>query len=151
MTTKTTKDTAKDAAKDVAEAVKTTVAAKAESAKQSAADMAEAEARGWNEAASAFRADSFSRQAAEHLADQLSSAASAVRDTDLSTLQADLTAFARRNPLLFFGGAAILGFAAIRALKASERAETADHGDYPAIPDGQRAYPETNPRLQGHV
>ncbi|MEY8838081.1 hypothetical protein AB9K41_03460, partial [Cribrihabitans sp. XS_ASV171] len=80
----------------------------------------------------------------------LTHAASAVRDADFNSIQEDLTVFARRNPLLFFGGAALLGFVAARALKASERhdddgyapAAPAVPTSHPGLPAGQGEYPD---------
>lgn len=141
---------AKNAAKDTATAVKGAVEDKANSAKVSAADAADTEALGWYAAAEEFDAGSFSRHAAQHVADRLSDAASAVRGSDFATLQSDVEAFARRNPLMFFGAAALAGFAVVRAVKASERAEieaaAARRHYYPSVPDGQRAYPDQNGR-----
>lgn len=68
-----------------------------------------------------FGDDSYQAQAAEYLASNLSQAAEMIRGKDLGALVDDVTLFARRNPALFLGGAALLGFAAARLMKASER------------------------------
>ncbi len=67
-----------------------------------------------------FGDDSYQAQAAEYLASNLSQAAEMIRGKDLGDLVGDVTLFARRNPALFLGGAALLGFAAARMMKASD-------------------------------
>ncbi len=61
------------------------------------------------------------RQASE----QISGFADTVRQRDVRELLGDVQDFARRQPTLFFGGAVILGFAALRFLKSATPAETA--------------------------
>ena len=70
-----------------------------------------------------FGADSYQAQAADYLADNLMQAADRIRAQDLDTIARDATDFARRNPAIVLGGAALLGFAAARLLKASERGD----------------------------
>ena len=53
-----------------------------------------------------------------------------VREQSLSSLTGDLTRFARQNPAVFLGGAALLGFAAARLMKASERSGYGGGRDY---------------------
>jgi len=50
------------------------------------------------------------------LADQVEAMAHRLRHSDLSGVMEQTGDFARRNPLLFFGGAAALGFAATRLM-----------------------------------
>lgn len=93
-------------------------------------------------AAAQFDGDSLQAQAAHHVADRIETVAHRIRTTDLNTAVAETRAFARRNPLLFFGGAAMLGFAATRFLKASEpqdvtRANAADPWARTSIDRGQ--------------
>lgn len=64
-------------------------------------------------------------QAAQYIhraADQIDTVAKAVRDRDVSQLYNEVRGFARRQPTAFFGGAVILGFAAIRFFKSSQAA-----------------------------
>lgn len=56
-----------------------------------------------------------------HMADALADASDTVRDRDLGEMAGDLSDLARRNPLAFLGGAALLGFAGTRIARASER------------------------------
>ena len=61
-------------------------------------------------------------QAAEYIrqaANQVDSLANAIRNRDAAELVSEVQSFARRQPALFFGGAMVLGFAALRFLKSS--------------------------------
>jgi hypothetical protein len=61
-------------------------------------------------------------QAAQYMrqtAGQIETVANAVRQRDMRELVGEVREFARRQPTLFFGGAVILGFAALRFLKSS--------------------------------
>lgn len=61
-------------------------------------------------------------QAAQYIrqaAGQIETVANAVRTRDLRELVGEVQEFARRQPTLFFGGAVILGFAALRFFKSS--------------------------------
>jgi hypothetical protein len=61
------------------------------------------------------QAAQYIRQASE----QIQSVADVVRERDMRELVGEVENFARRQPTLFFGGAMILGFAALRFLKSS--------------------------------
>ncbi|WP_227272122.1 hypothetical protein [Roseobacter weihaiensis] len=63
-------------------------------------------------------------RAADQLAGSLHQVADVLRDTDLNKAAGQVTRFARENPVLFLGGAALLGFAAARFLKATDPAAT---------------------------
>ncbi len=61
-------------------------------------------------------------QAAQYIrqaAGQIETVANAVRQRDMRELVGEVQQFARRQPTLFFGGAVILGFAALRFFKSS--------------------------------
>ena len=115
----------KDVAQDVAAKAKAEAVNAAEHVKDTAAATAEDQAAKLREAGAAFDDNPYARQAAEQISDGLSHLADNIRDADFGTLHQDVSDFARRNPLLFFGGAAALGFVVGRVLKASERAEGA--------------------------
>ncbi len=71
-------------------------------------------------AAGEFEADV--PQAAQYIrqtAGQIETVANAFRQRDMRELVGEVQQFARRQPTLFFGGAVILGFAALRFLKSS--------------------------------
>ncbi|WP_224816405.1 hypothetical protein [Hasllibacter sp. MH4015] len=149
------KDTITETATEVADKAKDRVETAAETAKARVAEAAAEKAQEFDRASDAFRDSDFARQATAQVADTLTNVAHAVRDTDFASLQSDVTEFARRNPLVFFGGAAALGFVAARAMKASERAEidarASMRHDYPSVPDGQRAYTDQNAHRWGYV
>jgi hypothetical protein len=71
-------------------------------------------------AASEF--DTAMPQAAQYIrqaSEQIQTVANVVRERDMRELVGEVENFARRQPTLFFGGAMILGFAALRFLKSS--------------------------------
>lgn len=126
MATKSPAKAAREAGRTVSDAVKATASEHAADAKADVAARMTQEADGWRAAAAQFRGDHVSKDAVGCVADQLSDAASAVRSADLSSLRNEAEAVARKHPALFFGAAALAGFAVARALKASERAEMPD-------------------------
>ncbi len=95
-----------------------------ERAADQATDQAEMEVTRAVDAAVAaskeFEPGSLQAQAAGQIAAQLQTVASSISDTDLAAATAKAKTFARENPALFLGGAALLGFAAARFLKASD-------------------------------
>lgn len=96
-------------------------AEKAEEAKGYATSEIDRQAESLRAAGREFGEDSYQAHAADYLARNLSQAADMIRDKDMSSLVDDVSLFARRNPALFLGGAALLGFAAVRLMKATER------------------------------
>ncbi len=123
-----------DDEKSVAEIARERAAEEARHAREAAADTAREKAEQVRDAADSFDAESFARQITERIADDLGQAARTVRGADMGSVADDLSDFARRQPALFYGGAAVLGFAAARMLKASERADR-DDGHEPAGSD----------------
>lgn len=107
----------------VVQAARETAAERAEDMKQKAADATKEYAEQFEEASESFDPDSSARAATGRLAEGLNDAARSIQNADFGALTNDLATFARRQPLMFFGGAALLGFAAGRVIKASERAE----------------------------
>lgn len=85
------------------------------------------------EAGDKFDAGTLQARAADELAAQLQSVAGVLRETDLSQAASHVSRFARDNPALFIGGAALLGFAAARFFKSSapESAARRPLGDEP--------------------
>ncbi|KUF10581.1 hypothetical protein [Pseudoponticoccus marisrubri] len=74
----------------------------------------------------------------------LDTAVASLNDVDFDTLAQDVSHFARRNPLLFLGGAALAGFAAARFLKAGDgstarRAPTQDPWSGHVVQRGDRS------------
>ena len=77
-------------------------------------------------------------QAAQYIrqaAGQIENVANAVRDRNVRELVGEVQSFARRQPTLFFGGAVILGFAALRFFKSSN-APYSGNSDEPKVPQG---------------
>lgn len=149
-------DDAAQKVRDEAEAATDAVTARAEYEAATAANAADAASR-------QFEPGSLQAQAADHVANSLQQVAGALRDTDLNEAAGKVSHFARENPVLFLGGAALLGFAAARFLKASDpttparRADDADPwtghvtgiqraATVPASPAGPTATAYTNGR-----
>jgi hypothetical protein len=60
---------------------------------------------------------------AESAADNLQRFSDSLRDRDLDGLLRDAESFAKRQPVVFIGAAALVGFLAVRFLKASDSVE----------------------------
>lgn len=73
--------------------------------------------------------DGHARAAAEELARGFDTAAKSIRNADRSALADDLAAFARRQPLVAFGAAALLGIAVGQLLQASGQTGDDDPSD----------------------
>jgi hypothetical protein len=114
------------AAKDIASGAAGKVQSVVSDQKGAGADYIQSIARAVNRAAGEFEQDippaaQYIRQAAS----QIDSVATAVRERDVRELVAEVETFARRQPTLFFGGAVVLGFAALRFFKSSSQASGA--------------------------
>jgi predicted extracellular nuclease len=109
-------EAAKDMASDATARVKTAL----ERQKTSSADYLGTIAQAVHRAAGEFQDEA--PQAAHYIrqaADQIETVATAVRERNVRDLIGEVQGFARRQPTLFFGGAVVLGFAALRFLKSS--------------------------------
>lgn len=126
----------KNKASGAAESAKAEAAGRAEGAKSSIADEISGVASAFKTASGEFEGGSTQSRAFNQFADGLNSASEALRQKDLGEVVTDLNTFARNNPLAFLGGAALLGFAATRFAKASER---------PAAPPSTPARPAASP------
>ena len=135
----------KTKARDTASAVKEDVTKAAQSAARTVQDEAthyadrskETAAREVRGVASALRtaADELrdgspQERTFSQLADGLADVSDTIRDKDLGEVVSGLNSFARRNPLLFLGGAALAGFAATRFARATARdpQDSTQHG-----------------------
>ncbi|SFB11320.1 hypothetical protein SAMN05421688_2961 [Poseidonocella pacifica] len=130
MTTETTREPIKptqDRYSDIAQEARATAREALSTAERYAQDQAAGEAERVANAADAaaaeFDAGSFEAAAIGKIADEFEGVAARIRSTDLATATHEVTNFARKNPALFLGGAALLGFAAARFLKAREDVE----------------------------
>jgi hypothetical protein len=120
----------KGAAADMASDTRQKVESAAMHQKSLGADYIGALAGAMNRAAGEFetelpQAAHYIRQASE----QVSGFADTVRQRDIRELAAEVQDFARKQPTLFFGGAVILGFAALRFFKSAS-----------ATPEGPRSF-----------
>ncbi len=120
----------RDAAEDVAETLKSgaqdmigkvsgEATRAAHQAQGSAADEVQSVASALRTAADELRSGSPQERTFSQLADGLADVSESLRDKDLGELMGEINTFARRNPMVFLGGAALLGFAATRFAKAS--------------------------------
>lgn len=114
------KATAKAEASRLADEARATADARVEGLKDEATHRIGDTAGNLRDAGRAFGADSYQAQAADYLADSLLEAADRIRAQDLDSVAREARDFARRNPAAVLGGAALLGFAAARLLKATE-------------------------------
>lgn len=132
---------AKFSARDVAERARSDARAKAEDAVNNATANVAAKldrtAGKIDEAAAEMTAGSPQADAAARTAQVIHSAATRIRETELSTLRDDVALLARRHPLAFAGAATLIGFAAGRFLKSS--------APKPALP-APEAYPQATDR-----
>ncbi|MBY6058041.1 hypothetical protein [Leisingera daeponensis] len=124
---------AADLGRKAKEAVADTVRDAAGTAQAQAAQEVQATADAAGAAADAFAPGSVQAQAAQMVAGQLEDAARRVRSLEFDQTMQDVTAFARRNPLLFLSAAALTGFAATRFLKARDPAASALRGQEGAL------------------
>ncbi|MDC0737852.1 hypothetical protein N6L24_06155 [Cognatishimia sp. SS12] len=111
---------AKDLGDKAKSAISDTVREKTDAAQHQAAAEVQTTADAAHAAADTFDPGSIQAQAAHMVAGHLEDAARRVRTLDIEQTVTDVSGFARRNPLLFLGAAALAGFAATRFLKASE-------------------------------
>jgi hypothetical protein len=113
-------DAAKDFAASAAGQVQDTMQRAVSQQKSAGADYIGSIAQAAERAAGEF--DDAMPQAAHYIrqaSEQIQSVADTVRDRDMRDLVGEVENFARRQPALFFGGALVLGFAALRFLKSS--------------------------------
>jgi uncharacterized protein YjbJ (UPF0337 family) len=129
---KATADKAADAMKSQAEGVADRVTAEAgqyaDRAKSLAADEVKNVSSALRNAADEMRGGSAQERTFGQIADTLADVAESIRGKDLGEMVNSVTLFAKRNPVAFIGGAALLGFAATRFGKASGDG----HSDYSA-------------------
>ncbi|MGB3555130.1 MAG: hypothetical protein WBA25_10885 [Jannaschia sp.] len=116
-------------AKDAAKTIAAEARSQADAAKSTVADEISGISSALRTAADEMRTGSPQERTFGQLADGLADASDAMRDKDLGTMVRDLSDFARRNPLVFLGGAALVGFVATRFAKATD--DTTRGGDRP--------------------
>jgi hypothetical protein len=109
-----------DAAVEMANTAKDRIEEEVVQRKSLGADYIGSIAQATSRAANEFEMDlpqaaHYIRQASE----QIQGVADTVRERDVRELVGEVQDFARRQPTLFFGGAVVLGFAALRFLKST--------------------------------
>lgn len=122
---------AKSAARDAAQSAASAAKDQAETAKSSVADEMSGVASALRTAAEDMRSGSPQERTFGQIAEGLADASEAMRNKDLSEMVHDVSVFARKNPLVFLGGAALIGFAATRFAKASNSRDT--HADFDTL------------------
>lgn len=88
-------------------------------AKDAAADEVKGVASALRTAAEEMRSGSPQERTFSQIAESLADASDTMRDKDLGEMVWAVTDFAKRNPMVFLGSAALIGFAATRFAKAS--------------------------------
>ncbi len=106
-------------AKDVADTVTAQASGYADQARDAVADEVKTVSSALRSAAKEMSSGSASERTFSQIADGLADASEAMRDKDLGQIVHTLNDFAKRNPMVFLGSAALLGFAATRFAKAS--------------------------------
>jgi len=109
----------KAGAQDAAVTISAEAAHYADEAKGAAADEVKDVASALRTAAEEMRSGSAQERTFSQIAEGLADASEAMRDKDLGEMVGAVSNFARRNPMVFLGSAALIGFAATRFAKAS--------------------------------
>lgn len=122
MTTRTRQSTdlgeaVSDAANDLKDTARDVVEQKANAAKDTAVEKADQFTAAAVAAERQFDPSSVQAEALRVASEQISNAMTHIRNKPVDELLDDAALFAKRNPLLVLGGAALVGFAAARFFK----------------------------------
>lgn len=112
-------DTLRDTVHDAAGKVSSEVSGAADKARSGAAQEVKQIADALHTAADELHEGSSQSRMFHRLADNVDQMSRAMNDKNLGDMLNDLNDLARRNPMLFLGGAALAGFAATRLATAS--------------------------------
>jgi hypothetical protein len=123
---KTAKNRATDMANDAKDQIATSAREQAETARDHTVETVENAAHAAEAAGQEFDSDSLQAAALEQLGAQINSVAAGLRNKPVDEMVDDVAVFARKNPILFLGGAALIGFAAARFLKSGESTRNAN-------------------------
>lgn len=115
--------TAKDTARQYAERARDEAYSRGEQYRDYAADETGKVASALRRASQDLSSGSPQERLVGQIADGVAEAADRMRGMSAADIARDTTVFARNHPAAFLGGAALLGFAAARFLKASARDE----------------------------
>lgn len=134
---------ARDTARGYAERARDEAYARGEEYRNYAADETSKVASALRRASEDLSSGSPQERFIGQIADGVADAAERMRGMTAGDVARDTTEFARRHPVAFLGGAALVGFATARFLKAS----AADDGDlHPSPASRQAAAPAPAPR-----
>ena len=112
------RDDLRTKARDTAEEVKERASGFEEDQRSHMADEVSDVSNALRKAAEEMRRGSPQERTMSQIASTLADASDAIRDKDLGEMASGLSDFARRNPIAYLGGAAVLGLAAARFAKA---------------------------------
>lgn len=118
------RDAAVEEAKSLKDAAVSTARVTADEAKETVADEVGSFGQALRRSTDGLRGGSAQEQALSMMADGIADIADGLRDKSLSQLVSDAADLGRRHPVAFLGGAALMGFAAVRLAKASARTDT---------------------------
>lgn len=128
--TQTVKTRAQELGEDIADAATAKANHAAASMHAQAQQEADQLAQAAEAASDAFPSGSVQSQIADQVAQQADRLAQTVAQMDAQAVIQDVSDFARRNPLVFVGGAALVGLLAARFLKARDTSGIAQsYGD----------------------
>lgn len=136
-------DTARSAVQEATEAVRDKAAEQTDRAREAVAGEVSGVAQALRTAADELRDGSAQERTFAQIADTLADAAEAIRGKDLGEVVSEASHMARRHPVAFLGGAALLGFTAIRFAKAGR----SDTGRRSAHRPEPRPGPTTTPTV----
>ncbi len=119
-------DDLKTKASQTAEEVKSSVQNATANKRNEAADEVSSIADSLRKAADDMRDGSPQARTMSQIASGFADASDAIRSKDLAELSREVSGFARRNPIAFLGGAALIGFTAARLAKASAKDRARD-------------------------
>lgn len=132
--------TVKETARDYAGRARDEAFSRAESYRDYAAEEASRVASALRRASRDLNEGSPQERFVGQIADGVADAADRMRGMSLQDFARDTTDFARRHPAAFLSGAALIGFAAARFIKASTGEEVAQH-----LPASRREAPSGGP------
>jgi len=115
------RDEAVDTAKNIKDQAADEAIRRGEAGKETVADEISDMGNALRRASDELRSGSPQERSFGQMAGALADLSDTVREKDLGEIAGDLSDFARRNPLAFLGGAALLGFAGTRLARASQR------------------------------
>jgi hypothetical protein len=138
------RESVQSSARDAGQRIAAEAHSRATGAKSSVAEEISSVSRALRTASEELRHGSPQERTFGMMASNLADFAEVIREKDLSELVDEMSGFARRNPVAFLGGAALLGFAGVRMAKASRRARLSDDDPY-----GIRTVPSAGTSTKG--